>query len=850
MDDRLTFGGGGVSAGHRFLQTISQQLHGEITEAESRSENLEDLRATVKSACMPSARIYIIVDGLDRCPAESRHELEDEITTLVEYGCYVMITNYLGQPVNRIVEHTCKICEDEYLDHHRHCQDCDESFCDDCIEEQDCLEAEHAVRRHAEAAVWLGPDEEGITRFIAHELDRHLEQRDFDDELHKLVETQRERIEDAIAKKSGGVLVVCKALLGYLRDRQRAGYEEIMNVQTHVLRPEEELFDTLMSKVKMQSPHDVQTAFTVFCLVSQVLTGSAMSFEELTNALQLLNIEKAINEQDLYALCHGLLQVGDRNIVEAFHDDFKVYLQENCNEDFRPGYVDLADLTVESLAALPCFDRWTVSAEQSLQERLSENEFLGYAAPKWGDYVQQSAGYRKFDERRAPPVGSLIQRTLSLLQDPRKLATCLYLANCCDQHFDLWPGCHPLHICAWFGLTKFIGHFVAADHSSVDVIDPVYGKTSLMIAASRGQTDFARRLIELGADVSFRSENGCSALLEAVEYDAVERGYYDMTTLILKHTSKSEEQGSIYDTTPLIACIRKCKGELFDLRLLNLLVDHTNIDVNEKTLGDHTALMEAVGAGCDEAEIIDVLLGHPDIKLDSRDKAGRTALHLAVESPQENSAAIMRLLRSERCTPAVLDIRDSSGMTAAMLLLRNQFMDPDEVVQILRSISEAGADLSCIDKNGRGLLHAAAMGEQTSAVDYLHLEKKLPLDNADSFGWCPLHYASGMRASQTVDRLLRLGASAELRDHRGWSPIDIVNCDDPENQYVQALCALPSWSSLPNFSTAESFTRRRPAWSFATCDIAVFKEQLNDPADDFWLPDPKCGNHVGMRFCR
>lgn len=400
VDSRLTFGGGDASAGHRFLQTISQQLRSDDAKAEPQPEILEDLRATVKTACMSFDKSYIIVDGLDRCPAASRHELEDEITTLVEYGCCVMITNYLGQPVSRIVEHTCKSCEDEYLDHHRHCKDCDESFCDDCIEEQECLEAEHTVRRHAEAAVSLDLDDEGISRFIAHEFDRRLEQRDFDDELHNLVEMQRGRIEDAIAKRSGGVLVICKALLGYLRDCQWAGYEEIMNIQTHVLRPEEELFDTLMFKVKMQSPENAKIALTVFCLVSQISTGTAMSFEEMTNALQLLNIGKAINQQDLYALCQGMLQVGDRNIVEAFHDDFKVYLQENCNEDFRPVYVDLADLTVKSLAALPCFDRWTATAEESLKEKLSQNKFLGYAAPIWGDYVQQSAAYRKFSTLR------------------------------------------------------------------------------------------------------------------------------------------------------------------------------------------------------------------------------------------------------------------------------------------------------------------------------------------------------------------------------------------------------------------------------------------------------------------
>lgn len=844
VDDRLAFGGDGLSARHRFLQTIFQQLHNENMSAGPQPEKLDDLKAMLKTACTPSHSIYIIVDGLDRCPAASRLELEDEITTLEEYGCSVMITNYLGQPVDRIVEHTCKICEPEDLDHHWYCRDCDESFCDNCVEEQDCLEADHNIRRRAEAAVALVPGDEGIRRFITHELDRHLEYRDFDDELHELVQTQPGRIQDTVSDKSGGVLVICKALLGYMRDFQWAGYDEIMHVQTRVLRPEEELFNTLMSKIKMQSPVHVKLALIVFSLVSQVLPGSAMSFQEMTDALKALDIGKAVNEQDLYALCQGMIVIGDRNIVEPFHDDFRIHLQENCNEDFRHLNVDLADMTVRSLTALPCFDRWTANAAQSLKDVLSQNRFLGYAAPKWGYYVQQSAAYKKFNEKQVPPVGSFVEQVLGLLQDPRKLATCLYLANRCDQKFDLWPGCHALHVCAWFGLTKFIGYFTTGKQSLADVVDPVYGRTPLMVAASKGQTDFARRMIALGADVDFESEDGRTALLEAVEYEAMQQGYYDMTALILEHTSKPKTRGRASDTTPLIACIRRRNRELLDLQLLNLLADHPGIDVNETTSGAQTAIMEAVGVGCGEAEIITLLLRHQDLKLDMRDKAGKTALHLAVESPQGSNTAITCLLRSVHCTPEILDTRDSSGMTAAMLLLRNYHMDRDEVAQILRSMSEAGADLTCTDNNGRGLLHAAAVGEHASVVEFLHLEKSLPLDVTDSFGWCPLHYASGMRAPDTVDCLLRLGASAELCDRRGWSPFDIVNCDDPENEYVQAICALSGWSNLPNSSNPEKSTRRRPAWSFATCSIAEFQQQLCDHTDDFWLPDPKCGNHV------
>ena len=93
MDDHLVFGGGDESARHRFLKTILQQLSERVPEEASRSMTIDDLRAIIQTACLPYASTYIIVDGLDRCPAASRDELEDEITNLLNHGCHVMITN-------------------------------------------------------------------------------------------------------------------------------------------------------------------------------------------------------------------------------------------------------------------------------------------------------------------------------------------------------------------------------------------------------------------------------------------------------------------------------------------------------------------------------------------------------------------------------------------------------------------------------------------------------------------------------------------------------------------------------------------------------------------------------------
>lgn len=843
VDDHFVFGGSGVSTRYRLLKSISQQLSSKDTKVEPQSENLDDLRAMVKATCTPSAKIYIIVDGLDRCPAVSRQELEDEISTLVSYGCYVMITNYLGLPIENIVEYTCESCRSESLDHYWFCRDCGNKICDECAEAQDCSQADHAVRRYSEAALALVPDDEDIRMFIDHELRLRMARREYDDELHELLQTQLERVENVVCRKSSKVLVVCKSLLSYLRDFQRAGYDEIMQVQIRVSRPEEELFNVLMSKIKAQSPGDVRIALVAFSLVSQVPSGSTMTFEDLTNALRLLSVERAINEQDLYAICQGTLVIRDNDTVGPFHDDFGVYLQENCADDLRIVGVDLAVMTTKSLLALPLYDSWTAETDRSLSDALSEHPFYSYASANWGFHLRQSTAYKDFDQRQSPPSGSLIEQALSLLRSPINLAACLYVANFYDRDFYLWPGCHALHFCAYYGLTKFINHFTSGIRSPINATDPVYGRTPLMVAASKGQTDFARRMIELGADVSFECEDGRSALLDAVEYDAANPGYQDMTMLILQHRSPTTHTRAL-EMTPLLACIRKRDHHLFNPQLLRLLVHHPSVDVNELTLQGHTALMKAVGIEGGDEETVELLLQHHNLRLDVQDKAGKTALHLAAQCAEGEAAVIKSMLLSSHCTSEVLNARDSSGMTAAMLLLRNEDIEREELVDILRSMSEAGVDLHCVDNNGRGLLHAAVAGEQDLAIGYLHLEKKLPLDLADTFGWSALHYASSTRAHDALSRLLQLGANCTRCDGRGWSPLDILRCDDPEDEIVQKICSLLESASLKLPSAIEVPKMMRPAWTFATCKLNDFQQACMSATDDWWLPDPKCGNLV------
>ena len=114
----------------------------------------------------------------------------------------------------------------------------------------------------------------------------------------------------------------------------------------------------------------------------------------------------------------------------------------------------------------------------------------------------------------------------------------------------------------------------------------------------------------------------------------------------------------------------------------------------------------------------------------------------------------------------------------------------------------------------------------------------------DAFGWSALHYASRTRAPATVTRLLQLGANDSLRDTRGWSPIDIINCDDPEDEAVQEIRGLLQAPQVQSSPVAKGLTPTRPAWTLVNCELADFQQCLESARDDFWLPDPKCGNLV------
>ena len=131
--------------------------------------------------------------------------------------------------------------------------------------------------------------------------------------------------------------------------------------------------------------------------------------------------------------------------------------------------------------------------------------------------------------------------------------------------------------------------------------------------------------------------------------------------------------------------------------------------------------------------------------VDTEDKAGWTALHIAV------STGLPASLRSVLSLGPSLQLTNHQGETALMVAAR---LGRQEAASLLLS---AGAQVDSLDPGGRAPLTVASYGGHHHTVGLL-LDKGAAIDQQDSEGMCPLHWAVRQDHVDTVRLLLDRGA--------------------------------------------------------------------------------------------
>lgn len=213
------------------------------------------------------------------------------------------------------------------------------------------------------------------------------------------------------------------------------------------------------------------------------------------------------------------------------------------------------------------------------------------------------------------------------------------------------------------------GGINASSKTEINIGDVTHypNSTPLMIASSYGHYDMAKALIDNGALVNLRADDGFNALMEAVR-----TGNIEIAKLLIEHNSDINIKNKDGKNMIMIAC-EKGNEEMF-----NILIEN-NADINEKSSWGASALIYASEKG--NINIMQYLIDNGIDVNGKADDNGDTPLLWAVtgENPYEASKLLIE-------NGADINATNDSGVAPATILAAST----PKVVKLLK---DNGADL-------------------------------------------------------------------------------------------------------------------------------------------------------------
>lgn len=366
--------------------------------------------------------------------------------------------------------------------------------------------------------------------------------------------------------------------------------------------------------------------------------------------------------------------------------------------------------------------------------------------------------------------------------------------------------------------------------ADVNARDPMKN-TPLMLAAMGGHTDTAAFLLEKGADPALKQVGGMTAAhwAEAAGNDDIARMLGKAPKTAAAEPKPSAEKKSepkptpvpdrkkAVEPSPVPSKAEKPKGlvkELFqaveggDAKKVKTLIDK-GADVNSRDEKKQTPLMKAAVQG--RAALVEALL-KAGADVNARDFLDRNALLLALVRGHEKAA---RQLIEAGADP------NSAGLSGKTALMTAASAGLTDIVKLLL---DKGAEVNAQDKLGLTALSWAVPAGHTDVVKLL-LDKGANVNAADVDGNTPLMWAAGVRQvtaetdtgvwtaaggawnPQIIGILLKAGADLEAKNKAGKTAREIAKASG--NQDLRKAFAEAKTEKKPG--SAEKKTAKRKA---------------------------------------
>ena len=552
--------------------------------------------------------------------------------------------------------------------------------------------------------------------------------------------------------------------------------------------------------------------------------------------------EDIVHEDDILNATKGLVAIDrlettghDIEVIVRFdHLTRREYFDTNWQSWFEAGQVDLANKCLTFLNfemfAKPC------ASEDAFKTKEKNLPFVSYAVQFWGEHVKD-VGLASAD---------VMDRAVAYMKSFSRVDAYIQAAWAANtRHRDKWDvrrSIHPLHICGWFDLE----HLVPAlgyGTADIDVEETTHQQTALMYACRRGNVETVRHFLELGADVKKQSRKGRTPLFEAIQRLRKDSTSQEINgdPKLLKRAFNSK--ADIEKSEQIVKLLLASKsGDNLNLNIRNPkihqrtalltsiaykqtpialdILNQDGVDINTADIEGTTALSLSARFGL--TEVVARLLQFPSIDIDAAEIGDqRTALLFAARySP---AVEVVDLLLSKGADPNKADMRGRSPLVMSILA------DNEDMFQTFIGHSSPSIELTCIDKDGRSLMHWAAEAGNVSAIDALH-SKSAQVTLTDSLGMTALHDACRYGKSEAAERLLEFGADRTVKDNLGRTPARVA-LQYGHTELVN-ICATEQ-DSLPN-------TIDVPAWSLATTrQLEKISELVTSDRSSLGIREPR-----------
>ena len=257
-------------------------------------------------------------------------------------------------------------------------------------------------------------------------------------------------------------------------------------------------------------------------------------------------------------------------------------------------------------------------------------------------------------------------------------------------------------------------------------------RTLLHVAASTGDLDFARMLLERGADPNFRKDDGQTPVFFAATY-----GHAAMVELLASQGARMDVKDAD-GLTALAWAIR---------------VGHMDVARVLHRLGVPVDIFSASALGLKEW-VNQFLAQHPDAVKALGPDDGCTPLHYAAGGGDAPTTALL--------LEKGADIRahTTSGLTP--LHVASHWGHAD----LVRFLLSKGAEVNAPANDRHAPLHSAARSDRVAVVQVL-LTHGAPIDQADTDGRTALHDAAFWGSANSLKLLIRSGANVSARGKWG-----------------------------------------------------------------------------------